>query len=132
MKHESQLTKLCKQLKIAATAQETHAPLGYRGSSEGRHYVVWLTMGTKKLTTPFHQGSAHTKPPTAADVLYCLVSDADAGLESFRDFCGNFGHDMDSRHALDLYLTCQETYTELRAFLGSDNFAVLREASRDH
>lgn len=52
--------------------------------------------------------------PKAAAVLSALTLDADAGSRSFEDWCADFGHDTDSRKALNLYLECQQTAAKLR------------------
>lgn len=57
-------------------------------------------------------------PPSAADVLDCLLSDASYASEPFEDWCDSFGYDSDSRKALEIYMECQKVHTELRRFLG--------------
>ena len=52
--------------------------------------------------------------PTLADIMYSLQSDAACASESFDDFCSNCGYDTDSRKALETYLACQQTGTDLR------------------
>ena len=47
--------------------------------------------------------------PTQASVLYCLLSDADFGQESFNDFCDNLGYDNDSMQAFKTYQSCMDT-----------------------
>lgn len=74
-----------------------------------REFVVW-----------FSQGEAHRKPPTIADVLDCLASDA-SGYEnarSFDDWCGDYGYDTDSRTAERIYNATAEQAKGLRHFLG--------------
>jgi len=46
--------------------------------------------------------------PTYADVMYCLLSDAQSVCngESFEDFCNDFGYDSDSRKAEAAYNGC--------------------------
>jgi hypothetical protein len=44
--------------------------------------------------------------PTAASVLYCLLSDASASNESVKDLCDNYGYDSDSIKALNIYNQC--------------------------
>jgi len=56
----------------------------------------------------------NVEPPKLDDVLYCLVSDAEAENMGFADWCDNFGYDTDSRSALATYLECQETASKLR------------------
>lgn len=58
--------------------------------------------------------------PKIEDVLECLVSDMDAGAQSFHDFCDNFGYDRDSIKALDLYRACMESGEKLRRALGGE------------
>jgi hypothetical protein len=45
----------------------------------------------------------------ALNALYCFVSDAVSGLDSFENFCGNFGYDTDSRTAYKTWQTCQRS-----------------------
>lgn len=53
-------------------------------------------------------------------VLYCLFSDADAGMMSFSEFCDNFGYSSDSLKALDIYRECEDTAKRLRKALGTE------------
>lgn len=41
-----------------------------------RAFRVELAYQGRTMRLPFRQGMAHTDPPTAADVLYCVLSDA--------------------------------------------------------
>ena len=59
-------------------------------------------------------------PPEVADVLYCLLSDALCGQDTFEDFCNSLGYSPDSREALKIYLACQKTEQDLRKLLGND------------
>jgi len=60
-------------------------------------------------------------PPTAADVLSSLCSDAtSADRTTFEDWCSEFGYDTDSRWAERCYNLCVEMNAKLRAFLGED------------
>lgn len=60
------------------------------------------------------------KHPKPADVLWSLCQDASCVMncETFTDFCGEFGYDIDSRDAMRIYKACQATYTDLRATIG--------------
>jgi hypothetical protein len=40
------------------------------------------------------------------NALYCFVSDAVSGLDSFDEFCRNFGYDTDSREAYQTWQAC--------------------------
>jgi hypothetical protein len=80
------------------------------------------------MVTYFSQGSAHTKPPTCADVLDCLASDASSveNCRGFEDWCGDLGYDSDSRKAFAIFEACTQQRDELRVFLGdSEAFAQL-------
>lgn len=68
--------------------------------------------------------------PTLADILYYLQSDAAIASESFDDFCSNCGYDTDSRKALETYLACQKSGTDLRS-LGL-NLDTLGELFQDY
>lgn len=70
------------------------------------------------------------KAPTLDDVLYCLVSDADAAEMTFRDWCDNFGYDTDSRKAFDTYHACQETHDKL--IKARINIEAQRERLQDY
>lgn len=46
-------------------------------------------------------------PPNAYDVLACVTK---YDPESFEDFCSNYGYDIDSCKALDIYLKVQDEW----------------------
>lgn len=69
--------------------------------------------------------------PTAADVLYSLLIDAQCGSETFEYFCSNCGYDTDSRKALETYLACQEMSVKLRK-LGGDLLRKLETLLEDY
>jgi hypothetical protein len=96
---------------------------------DGMHWAVTLRMGRKQMTVPFSQGWAHTKPPTAADVLDCLASDASGADESFEDWAANYGYDTDSRKAERTYNAVRKQTARLRQFLG-DKYEPLLEVER--
>ena len=70
--------------------------------------------------------------PSAANVLYCLLSDLDLGSESHADFCANLGYDEDSRKGLELYLACQKSGEELRKIFTGEEIETLREMLEDY
>lgn len=41
--------------------------------------------------------------------VYCFLSDALAGENSFEDFCSEFGYDTDSRKAEKIYKACEKS-----------------------
>lgn len=75
----------------------------------------------RQMRVYFSQGSAHTKPPTAAEVLACLAMDA-AGWENaqdFEDWCVEYGYDTDSRRAARVYRAVEATVDRLDRFCAS-------------
>lgn len=92
----------------------------------------WVRSGfdwrTKPLELYFSQGSAHTEPPTLADVLDCLASDA-AGYNQaggqFEEWCSEYGYDSDSRKAEKTFRAVQQQARDLKALLGNDAYEEL-------
>lgn len=92
-----------------------------------RHWNCWLEREGTRMKVPFSQGSAYYNPPTAAEVLDCVASDA-AGFENangFEDWCSEYGYDTDSRKADRIYNTIEEQRDELERFLGREAFEKL-------
>ena len=85
-----------------------------------------------KLTTDDVRILQTSRPakPILADILHSLQSDASLASESFDDFCGELGYDTDSRKALETYLACQKSGTDLRS-LGL-NLQELGELFQDY
>ena len=100
-------------------------------AEDTRNWKVTLTHNGDPYTTEFHQGSAHTDPPTVADVLSCLLLDARYGAGTFDDYCAEIGADNDSRKEYALWEQCRETETELRSFLG-DDYEAFETALEDY
>lgn len=83
------------------------------------HFKATLHCGGRRMTVPFHTGAGWDKDPTAADVLDCLLSDANSAEESFEDWCADLGYDSDSRTAERTYKTCQSIRVRLQKLLGN-------------
>lgn len=96
-----------------------------------RGWTVKLVHQKRSITVPFWQGAAHTKPPTAADVLSCLVSDASSyeSARDFEDWARDLGYDTDSIKAKRTYEACGRTAKRVRTLLGKD---FERVASAEH
>ena len=84
-------------------------------------------------TIMYEELQATRKPisPRAADVLYCILSDAEALDCSFLDWCDTFGSDPDSIMAMNTYLECAKTGKELRRIFKRDQIAALHAALQD-
>jgi hypothetical protein len=98
---------------------------------DGHGYTCTLYAKDKrrKLTVDFYQGAAHTSDPSAADVLYCVCSDANFGEMDFTTFCSELGYSDDSISALKIHKACQKVAPRVRKFLGENFDAV---ASAEH
>lgn len=83
----------------------------------------------RELVTWFSQGDAHKVPPTAADVLDCLASDASGydNCRNFEDWAADYGYDPDSRTAEKIYHKVADQAKGLRHFLGRDAYDFLIE-----
>ena len=85
------------------------------------HYKVTMKIDRRQMTTYYSMGIAHTKEPTAEDVLDCLASDVAGWINSrsFDDWCGEYGYDTDSRKAYRIYEIVGKQKDQLQKFLGS-------------
>ena len=141
----SNLANVLHRLGITITTKYAPLPkhLADNLSRGGSAWSVTLRHGRKTLTTPFFQGSAHHAAPTAADVMYCLLSDASSAGMSFSEFCNEFGYshddcvDEDTGRPLRT-CKCKSTWNQIekmapkvRAFLGSD-LEKVEEAAQDY
>jgi len=63
----------------------------------------------RQMTFPFYMGMGlNGREPGLDDVLHCLLSDWDAGEQSFEEFCSDMGYDEDSRRAEKVWQTCRK------------------------
>lgn len=97
-----------------------------RQKDDGWDSDVWKVTLTRKnprraLTLTYRMGIGYDgKPPTAADVLSSITSDA-ASIEAardFEDFASELGYSSDSRKAERIYKACQQQTRKLQRFLG--------------
>lgn len=65
-------------------------------------FTFWASMMSPELRSRYE----------VLNALYCFVSDALSGLDSFEDFCRNFGYDTDSRKAYKTWQACQRSTTK--------------------
>lgn len=126
----SNLSNLCEEKGVKAKAV-----YGNKSADTGKleewqraaqPWTVTLRYQGRRLTVEFWQGQAHTEPPTAADVLSCLITDTDCGEREFEEFCSDLGYDPDSRKAESTWKACAKTAVKVRRLLGDDfdEFAV--------
>lgn len=119
------------RVKIGAYETDFHQGLGLRGPAPKP------TDGgpAPRSGTLMHaQLEAQRKPipPTAAAVLYCLLSDMEAIDQSFTDWASDFGYDTDSRKALATYEACCDIGRELRKVFTPTQRADLRGLLQDY
>ena len=75
----------------------------------------------------------NAKTPDLRDIMYSLVMDSDViDYPSFEEWASNFGYETDSRKAEAIYRACLDIALKLRAALGDDGLAKLREAFQDY
>ena len=81
----------------------------------------------------FYMGSAHVgrnkqpKAPSACEVLYCLISDAQAIGQCFEGWAYERGFDPDSRRAERTYQACREEAQKLARVFTADERKALAD-----
>jgi len=123
------LERLCAKRKVRIELQYGGVEIPEGWARDSHPWKVTLRYQGRQLTVPFFMGSALDREPTAADVLSCLVSDANAVEQArdFEDFCHDFGYDTDSRKAEKIYRQLETQAPKVRRFLG-DDFETFAEA----
>lgn len=93
-------------------------------------YSLTLTYRGRRFTFDFWQGTGITHDPKVVDCMECLLSDAEAGKQTFEEWCGNLGYDTDSRKAEAIYRQCKSViYRGMKRLLGVD-YAIFQESER--
>jgi hypothetical protein len=87
----------------------------------------------RECETGRSQGRGKHILPEMADVLSCLISEADAiDHTDFESWADSLGYDSDSRKAEAVYQACLKTALALRNALGEDGLRKLRDAFQDY
>ena len=89
---------------------------------DGCHHIFDYFTGLGR-----RQGLKSPKPPTVADVLYSLLSDASAEQRNFHEWCSDYGYSLDSISALNVYRACLDTAAALRKCFSNELLAELRD-----
>lgn len=150
--HTPTLDDLCKRHGVVI--QATRIPCRTQLWDDNRsdppqrsHWHVLIRVGGKRLwageyshgeavernphdRVALRQGKWIHKVPKVADVLYCLLSDAQGADQPFEDWASDYGFDSDSRKALAIYETCVATHKALRA--GLPSLAAFMDAASEH
>lgn len=111
-------------------------PAPFMPSNYHKHRVsVYNTINRKRTYFKFWASMMNPELRSHYDVLnalYCFVSDAVSGLDSFEDFCSTFGYDKDSRLAYQTWQGCQRSSVKALRVLGisrSELYDFLNELS---
>ncbi len=83
-------------------------------------YVDWEKLNLKPVN------------PHPADILYCLLSDAEAIDMSFSNWCDSFGYDEDSRKAFDTYTQCGNIGKQIRKVFSHKQVVELRQMLQNY
>ena len=63
----------------------------------------------------YYTGTAHSglvNDREMIEALDCFINDARNGLDTFEDFCGEYGYDYDSRRAQKIWFACKEAWSK--------------------
>ena len=99
------------------------------------HNVIFVKNNNNGKKTSFDFWGSRVNPvvKTEYEILnafYCFVSDAVSGLDSFYDFCRNFGYDEDSRSAEKTWKACKkllEKFKRVSEFSTDEIYNFLNE-----
>jgi len=100
-----------------------------------KHNKFLVTVNHDDINISFDYYSSHMDYTSGKNYMddsdlttafYHFLSDAQAGSESFNDFCSNFGYDEDSRTAYKIYEACEGATTKV-ALLSLDVYDALNE-----
>lgn len=138
--NEKTAREFCREHGITARAERIEARTrpATDWDASARHFHVTLLIPARNMghgnvkpgrafSLEFSQGSAHTKSPTAADIIECLALDF-SGLDwcdGFEDWAENYGYDTDSREAERIYTECKRQRDAFAAAFGPDITADL-------
>ena len=112
------------KLKLTVVHGDRLAPRDWmeRWSSETNPYECALVRGEFRHEFPFFTGAAWDRAPNAADILPCLMADAQGfeQAEGFEQWAAEYGYDPDSRKAFAIYEEVRESLPSLQDVLGDD------------
>lgn len=106
-------------------------PARWDGTRENwNHHAVTVTnTATQKRTTfDFWASLASPEVRSRSDLLgafRCFLGDAISGMQSFDDFCSEFGYDTDSRKAEKTWRACVASAKKAERLLDSEDIYEL-------
>jgi hypothetical protein len=104
------------------------------GSPNNGWKVTLKNARGNSYTVPFYKGiGLPNTPPTAAEVLECLIDDANGyrNARSFEEWAGEYGYDTDSRAAYRTFEACRRVSERLDKFLTPEEFEALAYGDDD-
>jgi hypothetical protein len=121
----SQLERLCNRHNIRISSEWSDENPNMSNMPPGStHYKVTLRRtladgSRRQITAYYSQGPAVCCDPETADVLYCLISDARCGDQTFEDFCWELGSEGTLRE-YKTWKVCAKMAPKVARFLDSD------------
>lgn len=122
----SESTNTLQQLarKVRLTSEYGKASLPYEKRDEWQQkahdYRCTLRYQGRQYAFDYFMGPGCTDEPDTEGTLDCLLSDSQAGEQSFEEFCSEFGYDEDSRKAERTWVACQKVAKNMRRLFGDD------------
>lgn len=116
------MTRLDEGVTITSTERNATEAEYAGGWTHGTSWTVVLRYKGRRMTTPYHMGSAHTGKPEAADVLASLIMDGEGvtNAGTFETWADDMGSDPDSRKAERTYNACERLGAAVRRLLGAE------------
>lgn len=122
----------CDEWRVKLGAMETryYTGTGHRKPKKG----AFRTTARKGTVAYANWERANLQPvaPCAADVIYSLLSDAEAADMSFNGWCDNFGYSSDSISAFNTYQQCSTIGNDLQKVFTAKQRAELSELLQDY
>lgn len=137
---------------VTYTSPKMASSQGYTISSKftGRKAAAWQVNGESNcnhhfVTVKNNQTGAEAQfdfwtaladkdPSTALDkkynllnAVYCWITDAISGLQSFEEFCSELGYDTDSRKAEATWKACQTATAQAQRVISEDLYDFANE-----
>jgi len=99
-------------------------------SPNGNHEDFLYSMGIGHRV--YKQGKKYPVKPKLEDLLYSVLLDWNSGVNSFNDFCSDFGYDTDSKKTDRLYAAIQENGEKLKRLFTTGELGELKQAFQDY
>lgn len=91
-----------------------------------------LVRGAAMCTFEYYRHYESRQAMSAADLLYCLLSDSIAMYSTFENWCSDFGYSADSIAALKVYNACIDSWRKLATIFTPKELDQLSELLQDY